>query len=95
MKSIASCVSRKSPISHSRLLLDAISSTRKAGTAEKAHIIFYDEVHKAIEDSEENTNVLRIVVSPKSPKNLPKGIYWIQSEIAMAMFLVQLMNRGK
>lgn len=85
------------PLGHSlarKLWERAVPRGRQVGLDAEAHIILYDEVHKAVEGFEENPRILRIVVADRMPPHLPKGIFWIKPDTSAFTSMIRTLNPG-
>jgi hypothetical protein len=81
--------------SPAKTLWNALPEGRKVDIDQEAHVVLYDEVHKAIQGFTEDRTVLRIVVAMESPRDLPKGIFWIKPDIGVVLSLIRALNPGK
>ncbi len=78
-----------------KLWQEGAPENRRVSTDREAHVVLYDEVHTAVRGFSEDPTVLRIVVSATTPRNLPKGIFWIKPDIQAFTNLIRTLNPGE
>lgn len=81
--------------SNARRLFEQLPAGRQVGLEQEAHIMLYDDVRQAVQEFEGgDRSILRIVVvgSINSNPKLPKGMFWIQNDIAQLLSIIRVLH---